>query len=373
VALLLLVPAAAADTFNVPGDFETIQAAVNGAADGDTITVKKGNYPETVSIENRSNLVLIGKGKPLINAIGDVSGLIVIDSDGIELRGFTVQNHSEAGIHVRGSTGVVVSKCVVTGGQIGVHVDNGTNVLVEKNTIETPIAHGIRLFATLAGGGQSCHVLKNRIVGSAGRGISVRGEDNLIEGNLMEGIVVTGIEVLDDASLTMLLKNKVRDGFGRGIEVFSALGTHIERNDVRDLDDVGLFVNAGAQGLRTVKNKFTRIASNAISIDNTGSECDGDRIVSPELDGLDIDGGSGTYTDVKVVKAGDDGWDVDAGGNEFAGCSSTKAAGCGFLVDSDMNVFTKCKASGSVEADLLDAAGEGANTYEDCKFKKVAS
>jgi hypothetical protein len=373
LTLLALVPLAAAETVTVPGDFETIQAAVDGAADGDTIVVKKGTYAEAVTVANRHDLTLVGKGKPVVDATGHFSGFIINDSTGIELRGFTVRSHSEAGIHVRGSTDVLVSKCLVTGGETGIHVDDGTNVRVEKNRIETVTLHGILLFATGGGGGDDCHVLKNRIVGSAERGISVRGEDNLLERNVIEDADVVGVEVSDDASLTTLLRNRIQDGAGGGIFVNAALGTQIERNTIRDLGGTGLVAGFNAQGLNTVKNKVTQLGGSGFSVDMTGINCDGDRLSKLGVDGMDIDGPDGTYLNVKVISAIDEGWDIDQGSASFTGCSALKSGSSGFLVDCPDNEFTKCKASGSGDFDLFNVGGEASNTFTDCKFKTTGT
>ena len=66
---------AEAETLKVPGDYATIQAAVDAASDGDTISVKRGTYGENVVIDGsrpgENNLTLRGQGKPIINpAVG---------------------------------------------------------------------------------------------------------------------------------------------------------------------------------------------------------------------------------------------------------------------------------------------------------------
>jgi hypothetical protein len=56
-------------TINVPGDYATIQLAVNNANPGDTIAVAPGTYTETVTIPAGSNLTLKGAGRDVVTWI----------------------------------------------------------------------------------------------------------------------------------------------------------------------------------------------------------------------------------------------------------------------------------------------------------------
>lgn len=65
------------DAFGGPGsDFATISAAVAGAADGDTLLVREGNYPETVVIDDRD-----------LSIVADTTSWVVV-------YGFVVRNIS---------------------------------------------------------------------------------------------------------------------------------------------------------------------------------------------------------------------------------------------------------------------------------------
>jgi pectin methylesterase-like acyl-CoA thioesterase len=51
-----LAPFAGAATLNVPGDFATIQAAIDAAEAGDSILVEPGAYIENLSLESNVNV-----------------------------------------------------------------------------------------------------------------------------------------------------------------------------------------------------------------------------------------------------------------------------------------------------------------------------
>ncbi len=95
---LFLVADARAATLRVPGDFRTIQPAINAAAGGDTVRVAPGIYQgpgnRDLLLEGKS-IVLVGAGPgaTLIDCEGAGRGFFLVDADaGTLLRGFTVLN-----------------------------------------------------------------------------------------------------------------------------------------------------------------------------------------------------------------------------------------------------------------------------------------
>lgn len=94
---LLLAPMAAADTIGVPGDFPTIQAAIEAALDGDEIVVAPGVYNEAIDLLGKA-IVLRSEAGPDLTTI-DGAGLQVsvvrcVSGEGSNtlIRGFTIAN-----------------------------------------------------------------------------------------------------------------------------------------------------------------------------------------------------------------------------------------------------------------------------------------
>ncbi|MDE4908235.1 lectin like domain-containing protein [Methanogenium marinum] len=105
----------------VPRDYATIQAAVNAAADGDTIIVERGTYPEQVVL-NKS-LTLLGVGMPVITTPKGGTG-VDIYADNCTISGFTVKG-SEEGEHL--AVGISGDNCTlfdteITGCTFGLYV-----------------------------------------------------------------------------------------------------------------------------------------------------------------------------------------------------------------------------------------------------------
>jgi parallel beta-helix repeat protein len=116
--LFAAAPPAAAATINVPGNYPTIQAAVNAANPGDTIIVQPGTYNESVVVNksikihgapNKPNPVVDATGVAADSGCGDPAGFNELDGfcvfplgpspiTNVEIDHFTIQNFSGSGI-----------------------------------------------------------------------------------------------------------------------------------------------------------------------------------------------------------------------------------------------------------------------------------
>lgn len=93
---------AGGQVWHVPGDFPTIQAAVDAAAEGDTILVAPGIYVEHVVV-SKSHLTLRGAGpiSPVERPGDSAAENVVLDGTGVNGLGI--------GIHVLGTAAVPVT------------------------------------------------------------------------------------------------------------------------------------------------------------------------------------------------------------------------------------------------------------------------
>ncbi len=111
----------------ITADGMSIQAAIDAAADGDTVFVEDGTYNEYLRINKP--LTLSGESKA--GVIIDPESLggygIAATADGLVFENFTLQNAQTYGLKISGSTGVVVQNVVVQGsGNTNVDL-NGVN------------------------------------------------------------------------------------------------------------------------------------------------------------------------------------------------------------------------------------------------------
>jgi hypothetical protein len=179
---LVVAGGAAAATWVVPDQAATIQAAIDGAADGDTVLVRPGVYTENLLVAGRPlTLASIGGAEATVidgrnpTRPDTQSVVTAIGVTGFILEGFTIRGGSGGstlgqGSEVRSGGGLsifasdgVVKDCIITDNQCemrggGVYLYTSTAFVIEGSTIT-----GNR---SLAGGGISAENGSPRIVDS---------------------------------------------------------------------------------------------------------------------------------------------------------------------------------------------------------------
>ncbi|UCF50617.1 MAG: right-handed parallel beta-helix repeat-containing protein [Thermoplasmatales archaeon] len=96
-----------------PGNYSTIQEAIDNASDLDTVFVYSGAYPEHVKIHISINLVGENKESTIIDA-GGSGDVIYVTADNVTITGFSIinsgSNWPEAGIELH-----FIEHCIITG------------------------------------------------------------------------------------------------------------------------------------------------------------------------------------------------------------------------------------------------------------------
>ena len=322
LAVALAFGPAQAVVKKVPADFATIQAAVDDAASGDTIEIKKctpfstgvcgpnGEYHEDVEIFGKS-LHILCKGAVLDGAPEDVDpgaqlfrGFNVHedadgDADGTVIEGCTVQHFDNDGIHVGGShvDDVIIKNNTAIGNErYGIFVI-GDDCEVTGNTAISNDNDGIRVGKN-GGAVDGCLVEKNTAIGNDDDGIKVEGDNNIIRKNEAFRNDDEGIDVEGDKNL--ISRNKVEANESRGIEVDGKDNT-IERNKARANASHGIDVDNG-NGNKVDRNTSNENQDDGFNIN--GSDCD---LAT-----------CGPITNNRAERNGDSGFDID----DFNGTSS---------------------------------------------------
>ena len=156
---------------NVPNDYQTIQAAIDAAIEGDTVLVADGIYTGS----GNKNISFSGKAITVKSANGPFNSIIDCESDG---RGFRFNNQEKEISVLSGFTitnGYVYSTATgFTGGGIDIH-NNSSPSIINCRIIGNQ--------AALGGGGINCSwdsspsilncVIKNNISEKSGGGIEI--------------------------------------------------------------------------------------------------------------------------------------------------------------------------------------------------------
>ncbi len=119
-SFLLLASASQAVDLNVPGDYSTIQAAIDAATATDRVVVGPGTYPENITLKDGVDVVSTdGSGGTIID--GGDAGVRTIIASGVtaSLTGFTVTGGDATtnggGLEMTSSSVITVGSCVFTG------------------------------------------------------------------------------------------------------------------------------------------------------------------------------------------------------------------------------------------------------------------
>ena len=258
---------AGGQVWHVPGDFPTIQAAVDAAAEGDTILVAPGVYSENVVV-SKSRLALRGAGpvSPVERpSVSDGENVVL---DGTDLGGIGI------GIYVLGAsaaepvTGVAVSQFEVRNFERGISVQWAAETRVSHNYVHdnldkaTPAVagngYGIDLTLAWASG-----VSHNLISDNGFGGIRVVGgsTDNTLHHNRVVDNGTqspatarngAGIQLTGPSNNNQVLYNEILGTNGRGVVITRPLaqapitGILVAHNRVHGNQRAGIAIMLGA-------------------------------------------------------------------------------------------------------------------------------
>jgi parallel beta-helix repeat protein len=371
-ALALLSAPVLAGTFKVPGDFDSIQQAVNTVGDSDTIVLGNQTFAENVVIDGKMNLKIISKGKAVIDGqgkgpalrivnstnikvekvsiIGGTHGIEVEDSSGIELTRLRIDGSLEDGIHIERSDGLEVTRATITGGEGGIAVEDSDDVELEKNRIDGVLEDAIAFSADGATTSNDNVIERNTIV-NAGDGIVVVGTDNEIFKNKISDILGDAIEVADPAdeggggssSGNVVVNNQIK-GVGEDGIILQGFNNTAEKNKLEDIGQGGICAR-GVGGHHLRKNGVTRAGLGGVEVDSgsTANTVDGNSITLPLQDGLEVSSDNNDITSNKVNKAGATAFEVEGTNNEIKGNRATKSGMFGLSDDVGGNTYQKNK------------------------------
>ena len=163
LSAVLVMPAASATTWDVyEGD--SIQDAINGTSDGDTVFVHAGTYllqPTGHDIRlyvNKPNITLKGEGADVVTIDGNGGGYLAIgvagyaggavDASGSVFEGFTVINCSSGVAVLENSPNCIIRNNIISASQTG-FLTLAPNTIIKGNTISNfTSSRGIRLDAS---------------------------------------------------------------------------------------------------------------------------------------------------------------------------------------------------------------------------------
>ena len=202
-----------------PGNYTTIQSAINGAIPGDTIYVFNGTYVENIVIDR--TLSLIGENRNTTTIDGNGTGDVVyVNADWVNISRLTMTNSgsnwSDRGIKLDYVQNTTISNSnISSNARYGVYLHFSTNITVANNTVWNS-TYGISLTRS------NNNAITGNLISDNHRGVTCWSSDgNIITDNNIsrnwDGIY------LHDSRSTIVMNNVMIED---GIFVFGHLLEH---------------------------------------------------------------------------------------------------------------------------------------------------
>ena len=204
-----------------PGNYSTIQSAIDDANNGDTVFVYNDSSPyyENVIIDKPISLVGEEKNTTIIDGNG-VENAVFITDNNISVSKFTIRNSNDscqyAGIRVThkehgGNENTIMNNILVGNG-------NGIYITGQRNTVYHNIVTSNKVEGIFIRGGDGNAVFGNHVTNNGNRGVVIAAgaSDNNITGNTIINNL-NGIRIENSENTTVNL-NKIFDNKHHGID-----------------------------------------------------------------------------------------------------------------------------------------------------------
>ncbi len=197
---LTLLPDVRATTLYVggagPGNYTTIQAAIDDASPGDIVHVYNGTYYENVVVNKTLSLVGENRSTTIIDGSG-LNDVIRVRSDWVNVTGFTMTNAGldwyRAGIEVGASSNCSIwGNEVATGNNVGIWLSSARDCRISSNFVRSNHWSGIDLYKSIGNA-----IINNTVADNWHGAFLHTSVGNILEGNVFErnGIFMRGDSV----------------------------------------------------------------------------------------------------------------------------------------------------------------------------------
>ncbi len=215
----------------VPGNYPTIQQAVDAALPGDTILVSPsptGSYSGNITVAKSLNITGTSANSVIIDGGGNTVGIFVNMTSNVNISGFTIRNDGgSSSVLVWFSSGVTVSGNRLQPGSQG----NGTFIYSSSGTVlKSNNITGSRYAAAVSLGYGNLIAGNNMTNNSLGVSILHSQGNKIVDNVLGKGSV--GLELQAGADASIVARNLIANNTSSGLLLRHATGNRITDNTV---------------------------------------------------------------------------------------------------------------------------------------------
>ena len=270
-------------------DFNSIQAAVLAAQPGDNILVCRGVYAETVLVD-KPDLRIEAQAAPgevvLQGTPGRQFGFHLLNTTGVVVHGFTVQEFVDANIRIEGGSGNTLRKNVTAAARngSGIRVINSSANVVEQNSSFANQGAGTQgagitvISTTVTEAATSNNIIRhNETFDNATVGLQIltpggvgnvfgNAPDNVLFGNdsYRNPIGIRNVQLVHGS---VIENNRVFANV-RGIIIGRSTGVTVRNNRTEGNDEFGIRLQNGAANNLVEKNAVSKNVQDGIRLES---------------------------------------------------------------------------------------------------------
>ncbi|MHA2264131.1 MAG: NosD domain-containing protein [Candidatus Thorarchaeota archaeon] len=117
-----------------PGNYTSIQSAIDSASPGDTVFLYSGLYQESVLVDRTISIIGENRNSTVLES-GSSSYVILIDADWVNITGLSVRDKLGTGLHLSNAENCSINRISIPYGDPGIYVGGSGNNSITNSTI----------------------------------------------------------------------------------------------------------------------------------------------------------------------------------------------------------------------------------------------
>ena len=290
--------------------FTTIQAAINKAKAGETVTVPEGTYEEQLKFKDGIQLKAAASGKVIVQTDGSTGSALMVESckagtvSGIVFQHTgkdVVENVTWPVVIVKSST-VMFTDCTVQSGVgDGMWLTGAGKPQLKSCAFRQNTKNGLVIESGSAPTVDACEARKN---GASGIEVRLTGTSPLLTNNVCAENGGSGLAIKDGAAASVSQENKMQINVEAGIAIVGEGTNATIQSALCETNLVGLTVQKGAKarisGCTILDSKESGILFDMAA---DGCEISGNTVEKSKFDGLMITGAPNSVVKISGNKA----------------------------------------------------------------------